>query len=186
MMKRLTILFLFGALSAAAVRGAAPRPKPQPLYIVNGKVTETIHAIPPEEIEQVEMLPADEETIARYGERAMHGVMLITLRYDEPATFPADTTFGNYIARQVRWEDDEPVARVVLRYTVTPEGTIQIGEMLEATDNRLKRRVLKAVEESPRWQPARKNGQPIASEGVLSIQLPEGRPMPRQVELVYR
>lgn len=186
MMKRLTILFLFGVLFGATARAAAPRPKPQPLYIVNGKVAEAIHAIPPEEIEHVEMLPADEETIARYGERAMHGVMLITLRYDEPATFPADTTFGNYIARQVRWEDDEPVARVVLRYTVTPEGTIRIGETLEATDNRLKRRVLKAVEESPRWQPARKNGQPIASEGVLSIQLPEGRPMPRQVELVYR
>ena len=42
----------------------------------------------------------------------------------------AKTGVGNYIARQVRWEDDEPVARVVLRYTVTPEGTIQIGETL--------------------------------------------------------
>lgn len=175
-------LTLFALLGSALLPAAAQKP----LYIVNGRETEEIASIPPEDIERVETLPADEETIARYGERAMHGVMLITLRYDEPAAFPADTTFGNYIARQVRWEDDDPVARVVLRYTVTPEGTIQIGETLEATDNRLKRRVLKAVEESPRWQPARKNGQPIASEGVLSIQLPEGRPMPRQVELVYR
>ena len=185
-MKRLTILFLFGVLFGATARAAAPRPKPQPLYIVNGKVTEAIHAIPPEEIEQVEMLPADEETIARYGERAMHGVMLITLRYDEPAKFPADTTFGSYIARRVEWNDSEPAARVVLRYTITPEGSVSVGETLEATDNRFKRRVLKAVEESPRWQPARKNGQPIASEGVLSIQLPAGKRMPRPVELVYR
>ena len=169
-----------------ALSAHAAAPKPAPLYIVNGKVADEIGSIPPEEIEQVEMLPADEETIARYGERAMHGVMLVTLRYDEPARFPADTTFGSYIARQVRWDNDEPVARVVLRYTITPEGAIRIDDTLESTDSRLKRRVVKAVEESPRWQPARKNGKTVASEGVLSIQLPEGRPMPRRVELVYR
>ncbi|WP_417015251.1 energy transducer TonB [Alistipes sp.] len=183
-MKRMTILLLWGVFIALSVRAAAPKPKP--LYIVNGKVAEQIGDIPPEEIERVEMLPADEETIARYGERAMHGVMLITLRYDEPALFPADTTFGNYIARQIRWDDDEPVARVVLRYTITEDGSVRVDDTLESTDNRLKRRVLKAVEEAPRWQPARKNGRPIASEGVLSIQLPEGRSMPRRVELVYR
>ena len=83
-------------------------------------------------------------------------------------------------------DDDEPVARVVLRYTITPEGTIRIDDTLESTDNRLKRRVVKAVEEAPRWLPAQKNGKAIASQGILSIQLPEGRPMPRRVELVYR
>ncbi len=185
MMKRLTMLLLLAGVLVAGTAGAAV-PKPRPLYIVNGKVMDEIQQIPPEEIERVETLPADEETIARYGERAAHGVILITLRYDEPASFPADTTFGSYIARQVRWEDNDPVARVVLRYTVTPEGIVRIDETLESTDNRLKRRVLKAVEESPRWQPALKNGRPISSEGVLSIQLPEGRRMPRQVELVYR
>ncbi|WP_346699915.1 energy transducer TonB [uncultured Alistipes sp.] len=184
-MKRLTMLLLLAGVLVAGTAGAAV-PKPRPLYIVNGKVMDEIQQIPPEEIERVETLPADEETIARYGERAAHGVILITLRYDEPASFPADTTFGSYIARQVRWEDNDPVARVVLRYTVTPEGIVRIDETLESTDNRLKRRVLKAVEESPRWQPALKNGRPISSEGVLSIQLPEGRRMPRQVELVYR
>ncbi len=185
MMKRLTMLLLLAGVLVAGTAGAAV-PKPRPLYIVNGKVMDEIQQIPPEEIERVETLPADEETIARYGERAAHGVILITLRYDEPASFPADTTFGSYIARQIRWENDDPVARVVLRYTVTPEGIVRVDETLESTDNRLKRRVLKAVEESPRWQPARKNGQPVSSEGILSIQLPEGRRMPRQVELVYR
>ena len=185
MMKRLTMLLLLAGALVAGTAGAAV-PKPRPLYIVNGKVMDEIQQIPPEEIERVETLPADEETIARYGQRAAHGVILITLRYDEPASFPADTTFGSYIARQVRWEDNDPVARVVLRYTVTPEGIVRVDETLESTDNRLKRRVLKAVEESPRWQPALKNGLPIASEGILSIQLPEGRRMPRQVELVYR
>ena len=133
-----------------------------------------------------EMLPADEETIARYGQRAAHGVMLITLRYDRPASFPADSAFGSYIARQVRWDESEPTARVVLRYKITPDGETVVQQELESTDSRLKRRVLKAVAEAPRWHPAQKNGAPVESEGVLSIQLPEGRRMPRQAELVIR
>ena len=178
------VLFLFLLCSAAALRAATP--KPMPMYIVNGKEPKEIRSIPPEDIEHVEMLPADEETIARYGQRAAHGVMLITLRYDQPAAFPADSTFGHYIARQVRWDASEPAARVVLRYKITPEGDTVVHQELESTDNRLKRRVLKAVAGAPRWQPALKNGRPIETEGVLSIQLPEGKRIPRPVELVIR
>lgn len=177
------VLFLFALLFAAAIQAAAPKP----IYIVNGKETKEIQSIPPGDIEHVEMLPADEETIARYGQRATHGVMLITLRYDQPAAFlPDTTTFGNYIARQVRWDAGEPAARVVLRYKITPEGETIVDQELESTDSRLKRRVLKAVAEAPHWKPALKNGQPIESEGVLSIQLPEGKRMPRPLELVIR
>lgn len=178
------IFILCALLAASAIEAATPKPKP--LYIVNGKEATEIGSIPPEDIEHVETLPADEETIARYGQRAAHGVMLITLRYDEPASFPADTTFSGYIARQVRWDADEPAARVVLRYRITPAGETVVESELESTDNRLKRRVLKAVAEAPRWRPAQKNGQPVESEGVLRIQLPAGKRMPRPVELVYR
>ena len=171
-MKRYALL-LYILFLAAAVRAATPRP--QPLYIVNGKETSEIRSIPPEDIENVEMLPADEETIARYGQRAAHGVMLITLRYDRPASFPADSAFGSYIARQVRWDESEPTARVVLRYKITPDGETVVQQELEST-----------VAEAPRWHPAQKNGAPVESEGVLSIQLPEGRRMPRQAELVIR
>lgn len=160
-----------------------------PLYIVNGVPTEEVAQIPPEDIESFETLPADEETIAQYGERASHGVVLVTLRYDEPARFEAPEaegqTFGEYIARRVKWGSDEPAARVIVRYTVTPEGRAVVNAELEATDKRLRRRVLKAVEEAPAWRPAMKNGRPVASEGVLRIQLPEGKPMPRMPQLVW-
>ncbi len=159
----------------------------QPLYIVNGEEREEIASIPPELIERVEMLDADEETIARYGDRAQHGVMLVTLRYDTPARFSVDSlSFGEYIARTVEWSDDEPVARVALRYRIGTDGRAVVTRELEATDNRLKRRVLKAVAVAPAWQPALKNDSPVETEEVLIIQLPAGRPMPRQRELVIR
>lgn len=181
-MKRYALL-LYILFLAAAVRAATPRP--QPLYIVNGKETSEIRSIPPEDIENVEMLPADEETIARYGQRrTRRDAHYAALR--PAASFPADSAFGSYIARQVRWDESEPTARVVLRYKITPDGETVVQQELESTDNRLKRRVLKAVAEAPRWHPAQKNGAPVESEGVLSIQLPEGRRMPRQAELVIR
>lgn len=160
----------------------------EPLYIVNGVPTAGgIDAIPPADIERIDTLPADEETIALYGEQASNGVLLITLRYDEPARFDADSvSFGNYIAHRVHWPDSEPAARVVLRYTITPEGRTVVCSELESTDKRLRRRVLKAVAEAPLWRPALKNGEPVGSEGVLRIQLPAGKRMPRQVELVIR
>lgn len=157
-----------------------------PLYIVNGEVREDISAIPPDEIMSVERLPADEQTIARYGQRASNGVIVVRLQLDRKARFTADTTFTAYIARHVRWDDDEPAARVVLRYRITPQGRTEVTEELESTDNRLKRRILKAVEEAPLWEPATKDGRPAESFGVLNIRLPKGKPMPPRVELIMR
>lgn len=175
-------ILILSALFAATLTAAAQRP----LYIVNGIETEEIESIPPDDIENIESLPADEETIARYGEKASHGVILVTLRYDKPAVFGAGTSFDEYIAGLVKWDDDEPAARIILRYTITPEGEAVVEQELESTDNRLKRRVLKALSEAPRWHPAQKDGVAVASEGVLHIQLPKGKPMPRPVELVWR
>lgn len=174
------------ALCFALIAAVAATAQQLPLYVVNGTIREEIQSIPPEDIEHVEMLPADEQTIARYGNAASCGVMLVTLRYDQPAVFEADSTFTDYIARQVKWADDDPVARVILRYTITPDGQTIIDKELESTDTRLKRRVLKAVAEAPRWTPAKKKDTPVASEGVLRIQLPAGKPMPRSMELVWR
>ena len=151
----------------AALLAATPLAAQKPLYIVNGTPCDEIAGIETDDIERIEELPADEESIARYGEKASNGVILITLKYDSPAVFEGGEPFADHIARQVKWGENEPAARVALRYKVTPEG-----------DSRLRRRVLKALAEAPRWKPATKNGRPVESEGVLRIQLPEGKPLP--------
>ncbi|MFQ7501996.1 MAG: TonB-dependent receptor [Alistipes finegoldii] len=162
-------ILLLSALFAATLSAVAQRP----LYIVNGVETEEIESIPPDDIENIESLPADEETIARYGEKAANGVMLVTLRYDQSAVFTADSTFSGYIARQVKWGDDEPAARIILRYTVTPEGDTVVAQELESTDSRLKRRVLKAVAEAPRWTPARKTARPSRAKASCTSSFPK-------------
>lgn len=173
-------------LTAAAVFLLGTAAAQEPLYIVNGEPREHIRNIPPDWIENAERLPADEETIARYGQRAANGVMIVTLCHDRTARFTGGRSFEEYIAARVDWPQDEPAARVILRYTVTAEGRVAVDKVLEATDKRLRRRVLKAVEEAPAWEPATKQGVPVASEGVLRIQLPAGKKIPREVEVVLR
>ena len=182
LVKKISIALLFCAAVSAAVAQ-------QPVYIVNGQPSDEVRvaAIPPADIECVENLPADEETIARYGEGASNGVIIISLKYDTAARFSVDSlSLGDYVARRVRWDADEPAARVVLRYVVGTDGRAVVETELESTDNRLRRRVLKALAEAPGWSPAMKNGVPVESRGVLRIQLPEGKPMPRMRELVIR
>ncbi|MDE6865117.1 MAG: TonB-dependent receptor plug domain-containing protein, partial [Alistipes sp.] len=80
--QKLLLLTAVGSVAGFSVDARAQ----QPLYIVNGvPTTDNIAQIPPEDIERIETLPADEESIARYGEQASNGVVLVTLRYDEPA-----------------------------------------------------------------------------------------------------
>ena len=177
---------LLTCLSASA-QTQAPR---QPLYMVNGVPADDLHDIQPDDIVTTEMLPADEDTVARYGERANNGVIIVSLRYDTPARFVADDgesggSFADYIARHVEWGELERVARYVARFTVREDGTTAIGRELESTDPRLRRKVLRAVSKSPRWQPAMKDGRPVESSHVLRIQLPEGREMPRERIIPY-
>ncbi len=181
MTKFLILNFSFFILNCLPVAAQSP------LYIVNGVERTSTADIPPEVIERIEELPADEFTIAQYGEKASNGVVLITLKYDEPPRFAGDSlAFADYIASQVAWTETDPTARIVLRYRIAQDGTLTVLDQLEATDKRLLRRVLKAVAAAPRWEPARKAGAAVESEGVLRLQLPLGRRMPRQVELIWR
>lgn len=178
MKTRIRILVLF-LLVAVAPGGFAQQRRA--VYIVNGEHYDgdPLREIPPAEIERMEQLPADEQTIARYGADASNGVILITLKYDTKARFSVDTlSFDRYVANHVEWGGTDPVARVVYRFRVESDGRVVLTDLLESTDNRLRRKVVKAVEEAPEWIPATKNGQPVATEHVLRIQLPAGRPMP--------
>lgn len=158
----------------------------QPLYIVNGVERSSMSDIPPEVIERIEELPADEFTIERYGRRGANGVVIVTLRYDKPARFCTDTlSLTDYLRQRVEWDATEPTARVSLRYRILTDGRMEvIGEPV-ATNKRLLKRVLKALAEAPLWQPATKQGVAVETEQSLTLQLPEGRRMVNY-ELIVR
>lgn len=160
-----------------------------PLYIVNGKRMSYADAkeISPRNILSEKMLPADEQTIEKYGAEASNGVVLITLRYDTPARFVLDgkeQRYSSYIAQQVKWEDSDPVARVVIAFKVNADGSVSEREVLEASDKRLLRRVQKAMAEAPKWIPAMREGKGVETDHVLRLTLPLGRKMPAEPVII--
>ncbi|MBQ2032977.1 MAG: TonB-dependent receptor [Alistipes sp.] len=174
---------LFLALSAPDA--TAQSRKRMPLYIVNGeKMTEEqVKDINPKDIVDNHLLPADEQTIERYGHEAANGVVVITLRYDTPARFEIEgevTKYSAYIADRVKWDETDPVARIIISFKVKADGSVAEFDVLEATDKRLLRRIEKAMAEAPRWQPALKDGKGVETTHLLKITLPKGRTMPRE------
>ena len=174
---------LFLALSAPDA--TAQSRKRMPLYIVNGgKMTEEqVKDINPKDIVDNHLLPADEQTIERYGHEAANGVVVITLRYDTPARFEIEgevTKYSAYIADRVKWDETDPVARIIISFKVKADGSVAEFDVLEATDKSLLRRIEKAMTEAPRWQPALKDGKGVETIHLLKVTLPKGRTMPRE------
>lgn len=162
-----------------------------PLYIVNGKRMDYTEArdISPRNILSEKLLPADEQTIAKYGNEASNGVVLITLRYDTPARFEIngeEQRYSSYIAKRIKWGESDPIARVIIAFRVNADGTVSEREVLEASDKRLLRRIQKMMAEAPKWIPAQRDGKGVTTDHVLRITLPQGRQLPPEPVLIIR
>lgn len=175
---------LFLTITILLWHSAAAESSREPLYIVNGKVWTTVSDIPEKNIEKIETLPADDATIAKYGQRANNGVVIITLCYDQAAEFSAADNFSEYIASQVDWDEDEAAARFVMRFTVLADGTLAEGGVLQSTDKRFERRVKAAFKAAPAWSPATKRGVAVESEHLLVVQLPKGKKLAREPYII--
>lgn len=162
-----------------------------PLYIVNGErmSEDDVKEIDPSDIVSNELLAVDEAVIEKYGHDAANGVVVITLRYDTPARFEVDgeeAKYSSYIAERVKWNEIDGVARVIMSFTVSGDGTVTEKEVLEATDRRLLSRIRKEMKLAPKWISAKKDGKGITTDHILRITLPIGRTMPRERAILIR
>ena len=157
-----------------------------PLYIVNGVEMESVKHIPEKNIEHIDHLPANEESVAKYGERANNGVIIVTLRYDKEARFTGGKSLVDYVGERVKWPENYGVARFVARYTIGADGSFRLGTILQSTDHQFRKRVLKVLQSLPKWEPATKQGKAVESEYVLAVQLPKGKSLPREPYIVIR
>ena len=158
----------------------------KPLYIVNGVEMESVKHIPEKNIEHIDHLPANEESVAKYGERANNGVIIVTLRYDKEARFTGGKSLVDYVGERVKWPENYGVARFVARYTIGADGSFRLGTILQSTDHQFRKRVLKVLQSLPKWEPATKQGKAVESEYVLAVQLPKGKSLPREPYIVIR
>lgn len=172
----------------AMVAGIGVLAAREPLYVVNGKVVDSIENIPHEDIESIDHLPADEQTIALWGAEASEGVIVVTLRYDTPATFAAEgcNNYTDYLALNVKWSDNHPAERVSLRINVDKEGVVTIAEVLDSTSRQFLSSVMRAIAKSPRWTPAQRDGEPVESIHLVNLKLPTHKELPVEYGVIMR
>lgn len=177
--RAITILAMLCAIEAYAYK---------PLYVVNGVVVDSIEHIPHENIERIDNLPADEESIAQWGLGASEGVILVTLRYDTEARFSHNgyNNFTDYLASTVRWEDTMSAERVSLRIVVDTSGKAVISEVISSSSKQFLKRVMKAIDQAPLWTPAQRDGVSVESLHLVNLQLPKGKSMPREMGVIFR
>lgn len=160
----------------------------KPMYVVGGRVVDSIENIPHENIERIDVLPADDDTIAQWGLGASEGVIIVILRYDTPASFAAEgyNNFTDYLAHTVKWSDNNPAERVSLRLVVDSEGRATISEVLQATSRNYLKRVERAIDEAPLWSPAMRDGVAVESIQLVNLQLPVGKSIPLEPAVIIR
>ena len=160
----------------------------KPLYVVGGEVMDSIEHIPHEDIESIDNLPANEETIAKWGMGASEGVILVTLRYDKRATFSHEgfDNFTEYLASTVNWNDTMTAERISLRIMVDSSGRATINEVISSTSKQFLKRVTRAIESAPLWSPAERNGVTIESLHLVNLQLPKGKSIPKEIGIIIR
>ena len=175
------LLLIFALLLLCGVAQAQVFVHRPPLYIVNGeRMSEAqVKAIDPDDIVGNTLLPADEATVEKYGQEASNGVILISLRYDTPARFEYEgqpMRLADYVAERVKWEyPANPVARVVMRLSISAEGEAAECELIDASDKRLLKRIRGVLAQMPRWVPAMKDGKGVEDDYILRLTLPRGK-----------
>ncbi len=165
----LILLTLIAAESYAAMG--------DPLYIVNGEVVEKskFETLPPDVIKSIDVLNG-EGAVEKYGLRGSEGVIEVTLILDTPPVFADNQTFREYIIKNTKWDNSEDFARVVLKFRLKADCTIELTEVIESTNNRFRKRVLEAFHNAPKWHsPAMNMGKAIDMDMSLRIALPANK-----------
>ncbi len=166
------------------------------LVLVDGNVVASLAAVDASTIKSVTLLTTGlEDYVARYGEKAANGVMVVTTHQGaanddggpspevekawEGKSFPQFeggdvNNFYNWLKTQVRYPaqaiDDGITGKVMISFTVTTDGSLANVEVLQSPHNLLSEEVLRVLAISPKWIPAvDENGKKMDVNLVLPI-----------------
>jgi TonB family protein len=162
-----------------------------PLYVLDGEIVKQseVQALNPEDIERIDVLK-DKQAITEYGDNAVDGVVRIFTKgrqYDVAPIFKGCTevektaqdacskrSFLESIYKNIRYpasaRQEGIQGMVVVQYTIGKDGKLEDTYVLRGIDEAVDQEVLRVIKELPDWQPALKDGQPVAVDMVLPVQ----------------
>lgn len=168
-----------------------------PLYVVDGKITQTISQIPPQDIERIEVLK-DNSATALYGSMGKNGVIVITTKSEtyqyqddsarvvrtkpqakfllpeEMPEFPGgEEALKQYITSHINYPESAREngihGKVYVTFTITKEGKVTGAKLARGVDPALDKEAVRVISSLPDWKPGKQNGQPV---DVVSYTVP--------------
>ena len=134
-----------GAQALVTIRGSGTMSDRQPLYVIDGMLTNNMEMINPHDIESVNVLK-DASATAIYGSRAANGVIVVTTKKGTKGkvNVTADFNYGLQTpANTIDWANNEQYAQVIRdgfdndaeRNGTTPEYTDDISSAYDPSIN---------------------------------------------------
>lgn len=161
----------------------------EPLYIVDGKPTENINQLPPDDIESISVLK-DVSATALYGSKGKNGVILITTKSksydylndnaqnvrplpkeeiknpDEMPEFPGgEDALKQYIDNSINYPESAKESgihgRVYVTFKITKEGKVTDARIARGVHPPMDKEAVRVVNSMPDWKPGRQDGKPV-------------------------
>ena len=134
-----------GAQTLVTIRGSGTMSDRQPLYVIDGMLTNSMDMLNPHDIESVNVLK-DASATAIYGSRAANGVVVVTTKKGTKGgiNISADFNYGVQTpANLIDWANNEQYAQVIrdgfdndaYRNGTTPEYTDDISSAFDPSIN---------------------------------------------------
>ncbi|MBP1666604.1 MAG: hypothetical protein H6Q23_1464 [Bacteroidetes bacterium] len=171
------------------------------LVVIDNVVSEkpypdAVKDIDVDQVARLSVLP-EKEAAEKYGEKGKKGVIEIITRKkaaelgikvpaqrkspEDYPTFQGEsfTKFSNWLAERIKYPADAAArgkeGRVTVNYVIQPDGTISKPTVMSASDQTLGEAVVRAINESPRWEPAKNNEiqDPFSTTVTVKFELPD-------------
>ena len=182
-------LFLIATFALAALTAYAQQK--DPIYIINECVvsaSEVNELIGQGHVDAITVIkePAQLKEYERFGDTS-NGVVLVTLKEDHVFIAPEDpgkfmggdiVTFQQWVAENLRYPEgikDIKVdqVKVVVKFTIGKHGYIVPSSIMffenGGNNNVFADEVRRVLLSSPRWEPAKQKGEPVAVSYVLPV-----------------
>jgi TonB family protein len=173
-------------------------PTTEPLYVVDGKITNEINQIPPQDIESISVLK-DQSAIALYGNKAKNGVILITTisksyqylddnaqnvrpvpredvrELEEMPEFPGgEAALKQYIASNTIYPESEKLSgihgRAYVTFKITKEGKVTDARIARGLHPPMDEEAVRVVNSMPDWKPGKKDGKPVDANYTVPVE----------------
>ncbi len=164
--------------------------------VVEKPYPEAVKDIDVDQVAKMSVLP-EKEAMGKYGEKGKKGVVEITTKKkaaelgikvpaqrkspDDYPTFRGESfmKFGNWLTGNIKFPADASArgkeGRATASYVVQPDGTITKVTVLSAPDPLLGEALVKAINEAPRWEPAKNPviQDPFGTTVTVKFELPD-------------